>query len=137
MAALTLEITPDLESELRREAAKQGLDTQGYILRTLRERLAASRPITAQRLPADEAALLQAINRGLSSEAWRHYASLKAKRRAETLTPQEQVELIKLSDQIEEMNVRRMEYVSQLARLRQTSVDALMDDLGIKSPLYE
>jgi len=53
------------------------------------------------------------------------------------LTSQEQAELIALSDQMEEINVQRMENVIQLARLRQTSVDALMDDLGIKSPLYE
>ncbi|MEA2599898.1 MAG: hypothetical protein QOF89_890 [Acidobacteriota bacterium] len=136
MAALTLEITPDLESALRQEAAKQGLDAQGYILRTLRERLAA-RQIAAPRLPADEAALLQAINRGFSSKTWQRYTALKAKRRAETLTLQEQAELIALSDQMEEMNVKRMESVIQLARLRQTSVDALMDDLGIKSPPYE
>ncbi|HSS52659.1 MAG TPA: hypothetical protein VLX28_27275 [Thermoanaerobaculia bacterium] len=137
MAALTLEITSDFESALRREATKQGLDTQGYILRTLRERLAATRQLAAPRLPADEAALLQIINQGFSSETWQLYASLKAKRRAGTLTPQEQTELIALSDQLEEMNVRRMESVSQLARLRKTSVDALMEDLGIKSSLYE
>ena len=137
MAALTLEITSDLESALRREATKQGLDTQGYILRTLRERLATARQLTAPRLPADEAALLQTINQGFSSETWQRYESLKAKRRVGTLTPQEQTELIALSDQMEEMNVRRMESVSQLAHLRKTSIDALMEDLGIKSSLYE
>ncbi|HEX3552938.1 MAG TPA: hypothetical protein VIA62_06885 [Thermoanaerobaculia bacterium] len=93
--------------------------------------------ISAPRLAAKEAALLQAINRGFSSETWQRYTALKAKRQAETLTPQEQAELITLSDKIEETNVQRMENVIQLARLRQTSVDALMDDLGIKSPLYE
>ncbi len=140
MAALTLEITSDLESALRREARKQGLDTQGYILRTLHERLAATRRARAQiaaRLSGDESALLQTINRGFSSETWQQYEALKAKRRAGTLTPQEQTELIALSDQMEEMNVRRMESVSQLARLRRTSIDALMEDLGIKSSLYE
>ncbi len=137
MSALTIEITPDLESALHREAAKQGLDPQGYILRALRERLAAPRQVTAPRLPAEEAELLQAINRGFSSETWQRYTALKAKRRAETLTPEEQAELIALSDQMEEMNVQRMENVIQLARLWQTPVDALMDDLGIKSPLYE
>ncbi len=137
MTALTLEITPDLESALRREAAKQGLDTQGYILSTLRERLGFARQIAAAKLPAEESELLQKINRGLPSERWHRYATLKGKRRAGTLTAGEQPELIALSDRIEEMNVRRMECVVQLARLRRTSVDALMDDLGIKSPLYE
>lgn len=99
--------------------------------------MAATRQIAAPRLPTDEASLLQAINRGFSSDTWQRYTALKAKRGAETLTPQEQAELIALSDQMEEMNVQRMENVVQLARLRQASVDALMDDLGIKSPIYE
>ena len=134
---LTLEITPDLESALRREAAREGLDTQGYILSTLRERLASARQGAAPRLPSEEAELLREINRGLPGESWHLYAALKKKRQVETLTPQEQTELIALSDRIEEMNVRRMECVVQLARLRRTPVDALMDELGIKSPLYE
>lgn len=137
MTALTLEITPDLESALRREAARQGLDTQGYILSTLRERLASARLDAAPSLSAEETDLLQGINRGLPRETWHRYAALKEKRRAGTLSPEEQTALIALSDQIEEMNVRRMECVVQLARLRQTSVDDLMEDLGIKSPLYE
>jgi hypothetical protein len=38
---------------------------------------------------------------------------------------------------MEELNVQRMERLVQLARLRNTSVQALMDELGIKSPPYE
>lgn len=137
MSALTLEITPDLESALRREAERQGLDPQGYILTTLREQLTSIRKISAPRLAAREAELLQEINRGLPSEMWHRYTALKEKRRAATLAQEEQTELIAFSDRIEEMNVRRMESVVELARLRRTSVDTLMDDLGIKSPLYE
>ncbi len=136
MTAVTLEITPDLESRLRREAAKEGLDPQGYILNTLRQRLVGIRRAAVPRLSAAEASLLREINRGLPAETWRHYGELKEKRRAENLTPAEQAELIALSDRIEEMNVRRMGNVIELARLRQTSVDTLMSDLGIKSPLY-
>jgi len=137
MAAVTLEITPDLETRLRREAAREGLDPQGYILSTLRQHLTGARRAAVPRLTAAEANLLQEINRGLSAETWQHYNELKEKRRAEKLTAAEQAELIALSDRIEEMNVRRMASVIQLARLRQTSVDDLMDDLGIKSPTYE
>ena len=80
---------------------------------------------------------IQIIGCGFSSEISQHYATLKTKRRTGTLTRQEQAELIVLSDQMEEMNAQRLGYVVQLARLQQMSVDALMDDLGIKSPLYE
>jgi hypothetical protein len=137
MTAVTLKMTSDLESELRREASRQGLDPQGYILGMLRERMAAVRQFSTSRLAAGEAALLKEINQGLPRETWRRYAVLKDKRRAETLTFEEHAELIALSDEVEAMNVRRMESVVGLARLRQTSVDALMNDLGIKSPVYE
>jgi len=137
MAAFTLEIAPDLEAALRREATKQGLDAQGYILSALRERLASVRSTAAPRLPIYEARLLQEINRGLSAESWQRYSVLKEKRRAETLTPEEQAELISFSDQMEELNVQRMERLIQLARIRKMSVDALMDELGIKPPPYE
>jgi len=136
MSALTLELAPDLESRLRREAAREGLDTQGYILSTLREHLARARS-SVPRMPSDESALLQEISRGLAAAIWQRYGELKKSRQAETLTAEEQSELIALSDRIEEMNVRRMKSVIELARLRRTSVDALMDDLGIKSPLYD
>lgn len=134
MTAITLEITPDLESALRREAEKQGLDAQGYVLGALRERLTSARRAGAPSLPAAESELLQEINRGLPGDVWRRYDALKEKRRAERLTPREQTELIALSDRIEELNALRMERIVELARLRQTTVDALMNELGIKSP---
>ncbi len=137
MAALTLEITPDLDSQLRREAASQGLEVQVYVLRMLRQLQASTAGTAVPRLRADEAQLLQEINRGLPAKTWQHYGELKQKRQAETLTAAEQAELIAISDRIEELNVRRMENVIRLARLRQTSVDALMCDLGIKSPMYD
>ncbi len=137
MTALTLEITSDLESALHREAARRGLDAQGYVLDLLREKFSAARQLASAKLPAEEARLLQEINRGLPGATWQRYRALKEKRRAGSLTSEEQAELITVSDQIEEMNVRRMEQIVQLARLRRTTVDRLVKDLGLESPLYE
>ncbi|MBI3360158.1 MAG: STAS/SEC14 domain-containing protein [Chloroflexi bacterium] len=96
--------------------------------------------LTAQRrapsLPHSEAELLQKINLGLSAEQWQRYRALVAKRRAETLTADEQQELITYSDQIEKANARRIAYLIELAKLRQTSLEALMNELGIKSLAY-
>jgi hypothetical protein len=83
-----------------------------------------------------EADLLQKINQGLPPEVWERYHQLVAKRRAETLTPSEHTELIRLSDQIELANARRLEHLVELARLRQISLDTLMDQLVIKAPGY-
>jgi wyosine [tRNA(Phe)-imidazoG37] synthetase (radical SAM superfamily) len=91
---------------------------------------------TALSLSSHETELLREINRGLSQEDWQRYHELVAKRRAETLTPEEQTALIALTDQIEEANVRRIERLIELARLRNTSLEALMDKLGITAPAY-
>ncbi|MBI4670220.1 MAG: hypothetical protein HY741_00950 [Chloroflexi bacterium] len=90
----------------------------------------------AQALPHTEAELLQNINLGLSEVQWQRYHALVAKRRAETLTPQERHELVAMSDQIEQANAQRIESLVELAKLRQTSLDNLMHDLGITAPAY-
>jgi len=135
MATITLELTPELEQQLRDEAAKQGLDPSHYIVNTLKERLRS--PLRdASFLSRAEADLLQKINRGLLSEIWEHYHALIAKRRAETLTPGEQATLIEISDQIEQANAHRIQYLIELANLRDTSLEAVMQELGIEAPAY-
>jgi len=85
----------------------------------------------APSLPRRESELLQAINEGLPAEVRARYDALIAKRDEETLTPDEYSELLRLSDQIEELHAQRMEALGELARLRQTSLPDLMDRLGI------
>ncbi len=67
---------------------------------------------------------------------WEHYHALIAKRRAETLTAEEQATLIEISDQIEQANTRRIQYLLELASLRGTSLEAVMQELGIEAPTY-
>jgi hypothetical protein len=69
-------------------------------------------------------------------EIQRRYDQLIAKRRAESLTPDEHDELLRLTDQMENLEARRMEHLAELARLRQTSLPALMKTLGIRTPAY-
>ena len=87
------------------------------------------------RLSSVESKLLQQINTSLSAIEWERYRLLQAKRNAETLSAQEQAELIALSDQIENANVRRMQAVAELARVRKTTVPALVETLGL-SPAH-
>ena len=90
----------------------------------------------APSLPQDEAKLLLKINQGVPPDIQKRYDELIAKRRAETLTPDEHSELLRLTDQVEETEAKRMEYMAELARLRKTSLTALMKDLGIRPPAY-
>jgi len=90
----------------------------------------------APSLPQGEAELLLKINRGLPPAVQKRYDELVAKRRAESLTSDEYDELLRLTDQIENLEARRVEYLAELARLRQTSLTELMEDLGIRPPAY-
>ncbi len=66
----------------------------------------------------------------------RRYDELTAKRRSNTITPEELRELLDLIDQIEHSDAERIQKLAQLAHLRQTSLTALMNELGIKTPPY-
>ena len=90
----------------------------------------------APSLPQVEAELLIKINQGVALEVQRRYDELIAKRRAETLTPDEHDELLCLTDQIEQLEAHRAEYLSELAHLRRTSLTELMQNLDIRPPAY-
>jgi hypothetical protein len=87
-------------------------------------------------LPGEEAGLLEKINQGLPPDVQRRYGELTAKRRAETLTPEEHQELLALIDRIEQADAERVQALTELARLRNVSVTTLMAELGIRPPDY-
>ena len=129
---LTLEIAPELAAALRTMAQKAGLDPDSYITRALQEHI--ERQHQAPRLSREEAALLKQINQGLPVETWKRYHELVAKRRAETLTPEEHQALMDLTNEVEVWNARRIGLVSELAQLRNVSLPAMMDELGLVPP---
>jgi hypothetical protein len=90
----------------------------------------------APSLPRAESELLLKINQGASPDVQKRYGELIAKRRAETLTPDEYNELLRLTEQTEALEARRVEYLAELARLRNTTLAALMKDFGIRKPAY-
>ncbi len=87
-------------------------------------------------LPPAEAELLLKINQGIPSETKKYYDELIAKREAETLTPDEYNQLTQFTEQIEKLQAKRIEYLAELARLRKTSLTALMENLGIQMSEY-
>lgn len=86
----------------------------------------------APHLSEKEGELLQKINQGIPETVWQPYAELVAQRDAGELTTETHHELIRLSDQIEELHAERMGYLVELAQLRQISLENLMDALGIQ-----
>jgi len=130
---LPIDMTPELESRLRDEAARQGVDPRDYVVTALRERLGAVAD-AAPCLSAAESLLLEEINVGLSEEQWQRFYHLVDKRRAEQITAEELAELVAASNRIERLNVRRIERLVELARLRKTTLALLMEQLSITAP---
>ncbi len=88
------------------------------------------------RLARTESDLLMKINRGVSTDLQSRYDDLITKRRDRSISQVEYDELLRLTERIEELDARRVEHLAELARWRQTTVPALMKDLGIKTPPY-
>jgi hypothetical protein len=90
----------------------------------------------APRLSSSESELLAKINQGVPADLQSRYDALNAKRRAGTLSEAEHEELLRLVEQVEGLDTRRVEYLAELARLRKISLRALLKDLGIKPRQY-
>jgi hypothetical protein len=91
----------------------------------------------APSLPAEQADLLLQINRSLPPELRSRIDELDARREAETLTPEEHAELIRLVACVETLEAQRVENLSRLAALRGVSLSTLMHDLGLKPPVHD
>lgn len=90
--------------------------------------------------PADDAAeadLLRQITTGWDAEHWQRYHTLVAQRRAGCLTPEEHRELLALTDEREQAHAQRLTHLLALATLRQTTLDAVMAELGLQAPEYD
>jgi hypothetical protein len=86
----------------------------------------------APHLSKDEAKLLLKINQGVSPNIEQSYQNLIDKRNQEILTESEYQELLKLTDILENHQAQRLEYLVELAQLRQVSLSDLMTQLEIK-----
>ncbi|MEA5467722.1 hypothetical protein [Spirulina sp. 06S082] len=133
---ISLEIAPELENQLRQTAAKNGTTLESYLTELIQRDLKSCEEIGIN-LPKTEAELLAQINLGLSEEMWQKYHLLLDKRRSEILEPNEQQELIEISDRIERANAKRIAALAKLSQIRGVEIGILMEEFGIKTPSYE
>jgi len=129
----TIQVTMELPSDELLKAVEQlSLSDLEQFAQQIVRLLARRR---APVLSRTEAELLLKINQSaLPVNLQARCDALVAKRQEEILTPGEREELNHLTDQLGELNVQRLEYLAELARLRQTSLPTLMEDLGIQVP---
>lgn len=66
----------------------------------------------------------------------KRFDELVKKRQSETLTPKEHKELLSLINRIEKSDARRIEWLGELAQIKQKSLRELMKELGIGQPDY-
>jgi hypothetical protein len=130
----TVQVKAQLSTDDLMQAAKQLSSSELEVFVWQIIALQAQRK--APGLSKDESQLLLKINRGLPSAVQERFDELIAKRKAETLTPGEHGELLGLTNQIEKLDAKRVEYLKELACIRQTSLTALMEDLHIQTPTY-
>jgi hypothetical protein len=83
-------------------------------------------------IPLTEADLIHKINTIYSAEKRQRYNELYEKFKQETITPKEHKTLLKLSDEFEILNAKRLELLGKLAALRRQSLRDVMKDLSIK-----
>jgi hypothetical protein len=83
-----------------------------------------------------EAELLEEINRPLPAKTQAEFDEIVARHRKETLTARERKNLDRLIELTELHDARRLNCLVELAGLRHTTVEALMNDLGLKTPGY-
>ena len=101
----------------------------------LLSQVAAVRPLYEDhQLSPAESKLLIKIYKGVPEEIQGKYNELIHKRDQETLTDEEYEELLRLTDQIELLDARRLEYLTELAAIQNKPLVLLMDELGINPP---
>ncbi len=87
-------------------------------------------------LPKEESELLKKINAGLPAEIHQRYRTLRVKRQKETLTETEHKELISITETIEEFDVQCLQWLIQLAKLRNITLDQLTKQLGLTPKVF-
>lgn len=85
-------------------------------------------------LTSRESQILRNINQSVPEDLKLRYDALVRRRRHHKLTTTEHNELLAITKRLEQFDVQRLKWLSELAQLRGVSLKDLMHDLGIKSP---
>lgn len=96
--------------------------------------------IRRKKLPSvltnSETELLKRINTSAPPVIQKRYNALVKKRKNETIGEEELLELIELTSYMEALGVKRLQYLLELAKLRNITLDQLTEQLQLKPRLY-
>jgi len=82
-------------------------------------------------LSQNESELLKKINIGVPDVIQKRYNFLVKKRKDEAINAEEYQELLELTAYMENLGVKRLEYLLELAKLRNLSVDEIVEQLQL------
>lgn len=125
----TVEVQAELSVETLLKAAEQLAGDQ--LDRFAQQIVALRGRRMGPSLSHHETALLLEINRGVPADVRSRFNELIARRDAQSLTNEEHEELLRLTDEIERLDARRVERLAELARHRGISLSELMEQLQI------
>lgn len=129
--SITIQLNPDLEKQLKSNAAQIGVEPEQFVTKILQEQLRQISDLD-EGFIKKESELLHKISLGIAEKEWNLYSSLIQKRDNGKITEVELPKLIALSDKVENANVERIKNLIKLANLRGVTLTALMGELGIK-----
>jgi hypothetical protein len=138
MVTRQVELTEEQNETLEQRAASAGRSVSDLIRRgvdvvlRMGDGILLGEAKSPPRLSERESELLLAINRGLPAEVAKRYRILVDRRRSGTLSPEEHQELLRLTDQAEQLQAERIEHLAELSQLRGKPLGALMEELGIR-----
>ncbi len=103
-------------------------DLEAFVEKVLKLRAKRIAPSLSEK----ETGLLEIANRPIAPAILSRFDELNEKRISENLNPSEHQELLKLVKDIEFLNVDRMEALAELAKIRDMSLEEIMQQLGIQ-----
>jgi hypothetical protein len=87
---------------------------------------------SAETLANKEVRLIKKVNEAtLTEEEYQRFYELIEKRRDEIISENERTELLELTDKSEELNVKRLKYLLEIANIRNKSLREVMKELEI------
>ena len=128
MSTLTIELDSLTANRLQERSLQEGRRKEELAAGLLASSLEAT---FAPEL--SESRLLEQINQGWNEQEWQRYHALVALRKEERLTDAEYQELCDLTTAREVAHINRLRFVSELARLRNVTLEETMRQLGLGS----
>jgi hypothetical protein len=128
--SLTIQLPITTEHYLRESATREGMPLERYISQLLTATSISKTP--KKQKPLTEGELLKHSQLAIQTADLEEYHRLRTLFKTDKITENERESLIQLNDLIEIAHAKRMNYVLQLAKLRNISLEKAMSDLEIK-----